>query len=113
MNNLKSIVGAVQKKVGFWEALIPIFMELLQVLLEQCANNEDEAVTLVTDPTPAQMRIMHRRVLLALHRDKSILLGARNAAAWQIVNAGIEECSANPEAVAAAWSELKGKAAVG
>jgi hypothetical protein len=110
MSKLKSFVVATQQKVGFWEMLIPVFMELLQALMEQCANTEQQAVAMLTEPTPAQMRIMHRRMLLALHRDKSVPLGERNATAWQIVYAGIEEANANPEVVVAAFNEVKSAA---
>jgi hypothetical protein len=111
MNNLKLFATAVQAKVGGWEMLIPIFMQMLQVLLDQCANTEEQAVTMLTEPTPAQMRIMHRRVLLELHRERTLPLRDRNAMAWQTVYAGIEEASANPDMVVAAFREVKGTAA--
>ena len=118
-----AFVTAVQKRAGFWEMLIPIFMQLFQALMEQCANNEDEAVEMMTNPSPAQMRIMHRRMLLKIHAkcadekakakkaglafDDPIPLGERNASAWQAVYAGIEEASENPDAIRATFRESR------
>ena len=103
---IKTFAIAAQKRVGFWEMLIPIFMELLQALMEQCANTEEQAVKLMTDPTPPQQRLMHRRMLLKLHSEaKEIPIMQRNAVAWQSVYAGLEVAAENPDVVVAAFRE--------
>ena len=109
-NSIQAILGRAEKKVGmgWWAILLPFLEQLFAAIMEQCANTEEEAEKLITDPTDWQAERMQRRVRRVMRRHGDIPRKERDACAWQVVTGVIEEASDDPEAVRAAFREVSG-----
>lgn len=111
---IREILDRTGKRVmgAQWFILfIPILEQLFAALLEQCTNTEEEAVDMISEPTPLQALIAHRRVVGAIRRDGRISRRDRRARAWQIIFAVIEEAREDPQAVCTAFKEVTQKPA--
>lgn len=111
---VREILDRAGKRVGgaeWFMILLPWLEQLFAAILEQCTNTEEQAEKLITEPTDWQAGHMQRRVRRVMRRHGDIPRRERNACAWQVVTAVIEEADNNPEAVAAAFNEVKGGAA--
>jgi len=105
----KTIVERAARRVGWADLLIPlipVLAELLVNIFKNCTETEEQAVATLANPTPAQMRIAHRRILLAMHRDRRIPIRQRNALAWQALFDIVEEASDEPGLVCEAFTEV-------
>lgn len=106
--SIREILERVGKRLGAdWFAIvIPILEDLFAAILEECVTTEEEAVDLVTDPTPLQAVIMHHQVVKAMRRQGDNPRRGRRARAWQVIFAVIDEANADPKAVCAAFNEV-------
>jgi len=107
MSAARELVEGTSNKVGWVEfliPLIPVFAEVLQQILEECANTEDDAVALVTDPTPLQAMLGHRRIVKAM-RANGVPRKGRRAVAWSVFHDVVAEAQANEDLVVKAYKE--------
>lgn len=107
------LVAASKARAGWAEILIlltPVFEVLIQKLIERCANTEEQAVEMFTNPTPLEAVLMHRQIVQEMRRDGRIPIRERNALAWQVVNDSVEAANANPAMVAEMFREVKSPA---
>ncbi len=117
MPKVLALLEFVSKKVGFWELLIPlipVFAELLQDILANCATTEEAAVALLAHPTDRQLDYMHRKAMRAVWREKStrrLPRAERRALAWQMLWRIVDNANEDPEAVCAAWQQVHAAAA--
>ena len=108
---VQEIVTNASKKVGWVEfliPLIPVLAELLQDILEDCANTEDEAVNLLSDPAPWMVRYMNTRVRMKLRQEPGYLalsMRDRRKAAMAVVRDTITVAGEDPELVCEAYRE--------
>ena len=110
-NSIRVILERAAKNrtgMDWFVILLPFLEKLFEAILEQCTNTEEQAEQLITDPTDWQAGHMQRRVRRAMRRHGEIPRDQRYACAWQVVTAVIAEANDDPDAVCAAFREVKG-----
>lgn len=106
-----AIVESLKARVSWVEFLIPfipVFAEMLQQILQNCAATEDQAVALITAPSDAQLDYIHARLMRRMWWEPKVRrLGRaqREAMAWDVIWGTIAVARQDPAAIAAAHVE--------
>jgi hypothetical protein len=112
-SKLEAFLLGAKTRFGWSEIiaiLVPVFLEMLQKWLENCASTEDEAVDLLTCPRPFQVLIARRAIVGELRRNPGNSLNAREriVAANRLIADVVEHANEDPAAVCAAFREAVG-----
>lgn len=93
--------------------LLPLLEELFKQLMERCAQTEDQAVALLTDPRDFQLTRIEKKLYRKSRRDSSDFRRLSVNQRWQVVNEAVlrvhDYAVENPEAVKEVWRSVQPK----
>lgn len=109
MKTLQPLVtAAANRRAGFsWAVLIPYIVEMVQIIMQQCAQTEDQFVEMATNPSWLQATLLHHRALAAVRREGSTPIRYRRAVANQIVEDLVAQAGESEQGLRAAYAELR------